>query len=345
MWQKTIWRQLTITLFYFILQSDPAIKKLMNIKFLRAGLVVLVASLFASILLFGKLDFFSKLTTKAYPSYCPDACSQAGVTKTVTSQASVGRCWVAQCRATGDSTCPQYGWYIDHYISCPISSPPSGPVSCATPTNPCSSGSYCRKWVCPYGDTNHDGKCQTGDTGATYTDYTDCSGISCGSQCCQIDWLNSAGGGYCTQANNCKEIKLNCATSGPSSRPTPTVTPTPTATPTYTPTSTPVVTPTPTETPTPTSTPNYCNGTCGSNYNCQGGYYCYNGYCRNPSCPDDSGCGCGATSTPSPTPPPVLGATAPPVLPNTGSNDWAFILGFIGIGAVGLAIFKRFKLI
>lgn len=317
----------------------------MNIKFLRLGLLILIAS-FASFLVIEKLSTLSKIS--AYPSYCPDACSSAGDTKTVTSQSSVGRCWVAKCRATGDSTCSQYGWYIDHYIDCPNPNPPSAPVSCVTPTNSCSPGnSYCRKWVCPYGDTNGDGKCQTGDTGATYTDYTDCGGVSCGSECCQIDWLNSPGGGYCTQAKNCKEIKLNCATPKPNHTPNPTPTPTPTSTPTATPTMTPTATPTstPTATPTPTSTPNYCNGTCGSNYNCQGGYFCYNGYCRNPSCPDDSGCGCGATSTPSPTPPPVLGASAPPALPNTGSNDWAFVLGFIGIGAAGLIIFRRFKLI
>jgi LPXTG-motif cell wall-anchored protein len=327
----------------------------MKIKFLRAGLIVLVAVLFASILLFSKLDLFSKLITKAYPSYCPDVCTSAGATETVTSQASAGRCWVAACRATNDSSCSKYGWYIDHYISCPITSPPSGPVSCVTSTNPCSSGSYCRKWVCPNGDTNHDGKCQTGDTGATYTDYTDCAGVSCGSQCCQIDWLNSAGGGYCTQAKNCKEINLNCATPGPSKHPTPTPTPiptptptptsTPTPTPTETPTATPTVTPTPTETPTPTGTPNSCNGTCGSNYDCQGGYYCYNGNCRSPNCPNDSSCNCGATSTPTPTPPPVLGASAPPQLPKTGNDTWEMLAGMLGLAGVGAFIFKKFKLI
>ena len=108
-----------------------------------------------------------------------------------------------------------------------------GAVDCVVSSNPCSSGgSYCRKWVCPQGDTNGDGKCQTGDTGASHTDYTDCSSVSCGNQCCQIDWLNSPGGCSCgvtningiDQSKNCKEINLNCSSTPP---PTPTPTPTP----------------------------------------------------------------------------------------------------------------------
>lgn len=123
-------------------------------------------------------------------------------------------------------------------------------------------------------------------------------------------------------------------------------TPTPTATATATPTLTP--TETPTETPNPTGTPNFCGGTCGSNYNCQGGYFCYNGFCRNPSCPNDSSCGCGATSTPTPTPtapPVVLGSTAPPVLPKTGSNLLEVLAGLVGTAGVGIYFFKKFKLI
>ena len=118
----------------------------------------------------------------------------------------------------------------DYGGSACVTNPNAYPVDCVISTNPCGGGGNCRKWICPQGDTNKDGKCQTGDTGASYTDYTDCSNINCGGQCCQIDWLNSPGGGYCTNARNCKEIKLDCSpsTSPPSSVPTPTPTPTPT---------------------------------------------------------------------------------------------------------------------
>lgn len=143
------------------------------------------------------------------------------------------------------------------------------------------------------------------------------------------------------------------------STPTPTATPTatPTMTPTATPTSTPTITPTPTATPTmtatptatptetPTATPNSCNGTCGSNSNCQNGMFCFNGFCRNPDCPSQSSCGCPWT-TPSPTAPPVvLGATAPPVLPKTGSDDMWVVAGLLGIMGTGVYLFKRFHLI
>lgn len=126
---------------------------------------------------------------------------------------------------------------------------------------------------------------------------------------------------------------------------TPTSTPTATPTPTNTPTATPTTpTPTPTVTPTPSSTPNWCNGTCGSNSNCQSGYVCHDGYCRNPSCTGESSCNCpGATATP--TAPPVLGATAPPTLPKTGSNDVFILLGLVSTMGLGFYIFKKFRLI
>lgn len=38
--------------------------------------------------------------------------------------------------------------------------------------------------------------------------------------------------------------------------------------------------------------PNSCGGTCGSNYNCKSGLFCYQGYCRNPSCSNDTDCVC-----------------------------------------------------
>ncbi len=103
-------------------------------------------------------------------------------------------------------------------------------------------------------------------------------------------------------------------------------------------------TPTPTETPTPTGVPNYCGGTCGSNSNCQGGLFCYQGYCRNPACQSESSCNCpGATATP--TAPPVLGATAPPVLPKTGADDIQMVAGLLGIMGGGFFLFRKFRLI
>ena len=159
--------------------------------------------------------------------------------------------------------------------------------------------------------------------------------------CCE--WSGEEGDQWCRPYKAYREV----GTCSSLSSPTPTVTPTgtPNITPTGTPTVTPTSTPTPTETPTPTATPNWCNGTCGSNTNCQGGYFCYNGYCRNPNCPNESGCGCpGATPTPT-APPVVLGATAPPVLPKTGSNDLLILAGLVGSMGTGLLLFKKFKLI
>lgn len=72
--------------------------------------------------------------------------------------------------------------------------------------------------------------------------------------------------------------------------------------------------------------------------------FCYNGYCRNPECPSESSCGCPG-STPTPTPPPVLGASTPPELPKTGSDDWVIVAGLIGIMGTGMAIFRKFKLV
>lgn len=110
-------------------------------------------------------------------------------------------------------------------------------------------------------------------------------------------------------------------------------TPTPTAAPTSTPVSTPTATPTPESTPTPSAPPNWCGGTCGSNSNCQNGLFCYQGYCRNPSCPGESSCGC------------VLSASTPPQLPKTGSDGITLAVGLAGIGAAGIFIFRKFKLI
>lgn len=183
-----------------------------------------------------------------------------------------------------------------------------------------------------------DGKCHPSGTEGCLTDYRDDKGNFC----------------YAVKDPKCgQEDKTPSPTPTPTSTPTLTPTPTPTATPTATPTTTPTMTPTatptytptPTPTETPTATPNWCNGTCGSNYNCQGGYFCFNGYCRNPDCPNESSCGCpGATPTPT-APPVILGATAPPVLPKTGSNDLWILAGLAGTMGTGFWIFKKFKLI
>jgi len=40
-----------------------------------------------------------------------------------------------------------------------------------------------------------------------------------------------------------------------------------------------------------------------------------------------------------------LGATAPPILPKTGSSLLEIIAGLVGIGGTGFYFFKKFKLI
>jgi hypothetical protein len=129
---------------------------------------------------------------------------------------------------------------------------------------------------------------------------------------------------------------------------TPTRTPTPTATPTITPGPSPTATPTlppgvtPSVTPTPTVTTsganqNSCGGTCGSNNNCQDGMFCYTptgsntGYCRNPSCAEETDCTCDAYVAP----------TTKPVttLEQSGAMDglWYMVIGgllLVGIGGV-----------
>jgi len=62
--------------------------------------------------------------------------------------------------------------------------------------------------------------------------------------------------------------------------------------------------------------PNSCGGTCGSNNNCKEGLYCYSGFCRNPSCSDDTDCNCStaaATVTPK--------STQSPIFITTGSTE------------------------
>lgn len=168
-----------------------------------------------------------------------------------------------------------------------------------------------------------EGKCTVVTYEGCLTDYSKPNGDFC----------------YAIRNGNCghKEVESIVENS-----PTPTPTQTPTVTPTGTPTSTPIQTPTatPTETPevTPTGTPNSCGGTCGSNYNCQGGLFCFEGYCRNPQCQAESDCSCKSTT------PPVLGVTAPPVLPKTG-GEVGVTISLLGIAALGAFIFKKFKLV
>lgn len=132
-------------------------------------------------------------------------------------------------------------------------------------------------------------------------------------------------------------------TRGPSPTPTltPTLTPTNTPTPTPTPTLTPTLTPTNTPTPTPTtSPPNACGGTCGSNINCGSDLFCHSGFCRNPSCPNETDCTCQASPTSTPVPPtntpvPTLVIAEGPsptriILPESGVDFPSQVLTIIG---------------
>jgi hypothetical protein len=107
-------------------------------------------------------------------------------------------------------------------------------------------------------------------------------------------------------------------------------------------TPTPTTTATPTPTPTSTATPgpaNSCGGTCGDNTNCQSGLYCYQGYCRNPSCPDETSCSCpAATITATAATISTLTPTATPeaALPTSGIG-WPTILG-ISLGSFVLIL-------
>lgn len=89
--------------------------------------------------------------------------------------------------------------------------------------------------------------------------------------------------------------------------PTPTLTPSPTPTPTPTPSPSPTPSLTPTPTPTPSITPT-------------------------------------PSPTPTLTPPPVLGATAPPVLPETGT-PLGVGLGLASLGSLGIYLYKKFRLL
>jgi LPXTG-motif cell wall-anchored protein len=258
----------------------------------------------------------------------------------------------------------------------PTSTPTRTPTPTATPTATATPTPDTKLKICKYNDENNNGQVDNGERTISWNFFYSFSGSQhevgtnwwnlWGDKCIEVNvpvdtavnvweegrtgWIQtglyvngaSVGGGSFgyTSARGQEETVWFLNYKNNVSTPTPTATAT--ATPTLTPTET------PTETPNPTGTPNFCGGTCGSNYNCQGGYFCYNGFCRNPSCPNDSSCGCGATSTPTPTPtapPVVLGSTAPPVLPKTGSNLLEVLAGLVGTAGVGIYFFKKFKLI
>ncbi|MGA3292333.1 MAG: hypothetical protein ABSC49_04305 [Candidatus Microgenomates bacterium] len=324
----------------------------MKIKFLKAGLFIFTVSLFVLIIFASKLSGYFKVgisKASTYPSYCPDVCTSDGATKNVN---GVSQCWVAKCVATNDSSCSEYGWKIDHYVDCTGSNGGGTSTDSCIPDNTTTDceqiGGVWERCTIYHGDKGYSN--------------SSCQGIPAsqtGNRCSANHFCDTYP--YCISNTTCEYREKSCTpdsscgksnpTPTPSQTPTPTPTPTPTstvtptATPTATPTETPTPTPTCTPTETPTTTPNWCNGTCGSNYNCQGGYFCYNGYCRNPSCPDDSGCGCGSTSTPTPTPPQVLGASAPPNLPKTGSDTLGLIASLSGIMGIGFYLFKKFELV
>jgi LPXTG-motif cell wall-anchored protein len=280
-------------------------------KFLKAGLLIFIASIFASVLIIGKLN-----------------------SKIASSDASGNSCSNGSATAAGPDGC--YGKSVGYeYCSYPNYSPNSlRKLKCIKQNEIAGAPDYC--------SNVDEGACTACIPNLHGTPLPD--NIQCGTQTC-----NGCNQVCCT--DGCKPKGEGCGTPTPTPTPTPTITPTPTptVTPTPTPTPTPTVTPTPTPTetptPTPTATPNFCNGTCGSNYNCQGGYFCHDGYCRNPACQDDSSCGCGSTPTPTPTPPPVLGASAPPELPKTGSNTLGIVAGLAGILGTGIYLFRKFKLI
>lgn len=237
-----------------------------NNKFLRASIVVSVASFVVGAFILGRLQVNDTKATQSNRGQCP-----AG---------------------TYESGC------LDHFVR-----------------PHCESGQFCET---PVYDCYEDGN----RLGCTIWGYAQCdSGVE--GQGCDGTYEGTM---QCAQSNQCQAT--------PTPKPTNSPTPKPTGTPN--PTSTPVPSASPTDTPRQ-GDPNSCNGTCGSNYNCQSGLFCYQGYCRNPSCQSETSCGCAS--------PQVLSATAPPVLPKTGSNMPEIVLGFSGLVGIGVYLFKRFRLV
>jgi hypothetical protein len=147
--------------------------------------------------------------------------------------------------------------YINAHGTCtaPTSIPTSTPAWGKCPIGTIGESTGCRKTICPSGDTASDGFCELNDQNAYFIDYTNNPGcltpnITCGNDCCQIDYLKS-GALYYPPSCNYKEINWIC----PTSPPQPSKTPTPTITSTPTPTQTSTPTPTQTQTPSPTVTP------------------------------------------------------------------------------------------
>jgi len=123
----------------------------------------------------------------------------------------------------------------------------------------------------------------------------------------------------------------NTPTNNPSNTATPTsiYTNTPTSTLLPTPTSTQASTQTPSSTSTSTPTPvplASCNNNCNITSDCLSGYACINGFCRNPSCSEETNCICPVAET---TP------TIPVDIPVTGGFD---LLGSAIIGIAGILL-------
>lgn len=197
----------------------------------------------------------------------------------------------------------------------------------------------CNETGATYGCNDAHRECDIKSNGPRHCKWVSSGSTWVWSGAVNSQWIRC--GGSCVNGNN-PPNPTPTPTPKPTKTPKPTHTPVPTITPTPTVNPTPTPTTTPTETPTPTGAPNSCNGTCGSNYNCQGGYYCFiadgktDGFCRNPACSNDSSCGCA---------PQVLGATAPPNLPKTGSSDLYILGGLLSTMGIGVFLFKKFKLI
>ncbi len=298
--------------------------------FYQAGIIILVASFFAAGLLLSK--FSSKLVNVSAPKAWDGPVPNVTVNEVGAGQVAEG-CVVEN--VTTDAGGNHYQ-AVGHLAGCggneAGSCPPGTVLSFEGAQNQCAGRIAPVQW-----NQKVTGCCNLFNDPCSYEHHGKCVAETyCADNRFQV--------GHCVPVTTGTPTPTPTPTATPSHTPSVTPTPTPTSTPTSTPTPTPTCTPTPsnTPTPTPTATPNYCGGTCGSNYNCQGGLYCYQGSCRNPNCPTQSSCGCpGAT----PTPPPVLGASTPPELPKTGSNDWEVFAGLIGIMVAGVAVFKKFKLV
>ncbi len=102
-------------------------------------------------------------------------------------------------------------------------------LGCTKTVPPGSDG--CIKYTCPLGDTNKDGNCDLRDTQGSQQSYSGagCPTVSCGNDCCQIEYtkggkfIKDTCGNLVGQGDYymmCKELKLNCSTTTPTTTPT-----------------------------------------------------------------------------------------------------------------------------